>query len=99
VQGVNDFSVGIELVNPGYLSDTGMRAKHKSGGPERTWALYPEAQVSSCADVCRALMMTYPIGDIVGHDDVSPGRKLDPGPAWDWTGFKARLLTSQSPQH
>ncbi len=87
----NGFAVGIELVNPGWLASDGIRARHKSGGPIRTWGLYPDVQVRSCADVCRSLLTYYHIQDIVGHDDVSPGRKTDPGPAWDWPSFLERV--------
>jgi AmpD protein len=37
-----------------------------------------------------ALRRVYPIADIVGHSDIAPGRKTDPGPAFDW-GRLARL--------
>ncbi len=33
----------------------------------------------------------YAIEDIVGHDDIAPGRKSDPGPAWDMEAFKAKV--------
>ena len=37
------------------------------------------------------LYQTYPIADLVGHADIAPGRKTDPGPCFDWhrlAGFR-----------
>jgi AmpD protein len=45
---------------------------------------YADAQYAALARLCRALLRRYPIEDIVGHCDVAPGRKTDPGPAFDW---------------
>jgi len=42
------------------------------------------------ARLVRALRRAYPIADIVGHSDIAPDRKTDPGPAFDW-GRLARL--------
>lgn len=87
----NGFTIGVELVNPGYLTTQGLRARHKFGGPERTWALYTDAQYESVIAAAKAISDHYGITQWVGHDDVSPKRKVDPGPAWDWARFRAGL--------
>ncbi len=64
----NDFSVGIEL----------------EGTDEEP---YDERQYEALADVVAALQRAYPSlaeGWIAGHSDIAPGRKTDPGPAFDW---------------
>jgi len=64
----NDFSIGIELE-----------------GCDET--AYADAQYECLAAVIRALWFAYPdlnARSIAGHCDVAPGRKTDPGPAFDW---------------
>jgi AmpD protein len=48
---------------------------------------YAAAQYTRLARLARSLVRRYPITDIAGHNDVAPGRKTDPGPAFD----RARL--------
>ncbi|MGH8631631.1 MAG: 1,6-anhydro-N-acetylmuramyl-L-alanine amidase AmpD [Burkholderiales bacterium] len=71
----NDFSIGIEL----------------EGSDEQPFAVVQYERLARC---CRALLEAYPAltaARIVGHSDIAPGRKTDPGPHFDWDGFLARL--------
>ena len=49
---------------------------------------YAEPQYRVLAELARALQSSYPIADIVGHCDIAPARKTDPGPSFDWTRLR-----------
>jgi N-acetyl-anhydromuramoyl-L-alanine amidase len=49
---------------------------------------YEDAQYTTLARLTRALRRRYPLRDIAGHADIAPGRKTDPGPAFDWKRFR-----------
>jgi AmpD protein len=71
----NDFSIGIELEGV----DDGV---------------YTEQQYRSLLHLSRQIMINYPQitqDRIVGHCDIAPGRKTDPGTAFDWRYFLAAL--------
>lgn len=68
----------------------------------RYWAEYSQEDLDLCAHLCELLKQVYGVKDVVGHDDVSPGRKTDPGPAFPmrWlreTVFPGRHDTEPSP--
>ena len=69
--GCNDFSIGIEL--------------------EGTDAIpYTDEQYAQLQAVSVALMARYPklsVSTFVGHAEIAPGRKTDPGPSFDWRRF------------
>lgn len=50
---------------------------------------YTSEQYLACDALLRALVCTYPLKAAVGHCDIAPGRKTDPGPCFDWTRISA----------
>jgi len=71
----NDFSIGIELEGTDLLP-------------------YTDVQYDTLVWVTQLLINSYPgmsSDRIVGHSDIAPGRKTDPGPAFDWQRFRLAL--------
>lgn len=71
----NDFSIGVEL----------------EGADDVPYTI---SQYARLATLARTLMRHYPDitpDRIVGHSDIAPGRKTDPGSAFDWSEFHRRL--------
>ena len=68
---INSYSIGIELENPG----------HEFG-----YSKFPKSQMSVLTELCVELINKYSISpeNIVGHSDIAPRRKKDPGELFDW---------------
>lgn len=54
-------------------------------------SVFEPEQYRQLARLLRALAARYPIEEAVGHEDVAPGRKFDPGAGFDWNGLRRQL--------
>lgn len=61
--------------------------------------VFTDAQYQTLADITHLLYEYYPIQDIVGHSDIAPGRKTDPGPYFDWPRYHCLLKNGLLPNN
>lgn len=80
---VNSRSIGIELVNPGH---------------EHGYHPFPEPQMAALERLLARIMARWPVEarNVVGHQDVAPGRKIDPGEKFDWARLARGGLSARS---
>lgn len=106
--GLNRFSIGIEIRNAGYLTKSGniyrttysqivpkenvIYAQHRNEKISRYWEVYTEEQLSRVREASELLIDTYGLKFILGHEEVSPTRRVDPGPAFPLDKFRNELL-------
>ena len=55
--------------------------------------IFEAAQYESLSSLCAAILAHYPVVNIAGHEHVAAGRKLDPGPGFDWPLLRRTLGT------
>jgi N-acetylmuramoyl-L-alanine amidase len=73
---LNGRTIGIEIVNPGH---------------EWGYRPFPALQMAAVCDLCLGILSRHPIParNVIGHSDVAPDRKDDPGELFDWRGLAA----------
>lgn len=79
---LNDTSIGIEIVNPGYTDNM---------LGSRTWYPYSEKQIATIATLAKDIIHRYQItpDSVLGHSDIAPLRKHDPGKLFPWERLAA----------
>lgn len=72
-----------------------IEARHMNFQPNTLngWEIYDPEQIEAAYAVTAAIINHYGLSaaNVIGHDDISPGRKQDPGPAFQMDRFRARL--------
>jgi len=61
-------------------------------GVVRGWHVYTPKQLAAALELATLLVRSYGIRDVIGHDDISPGRKQDPGPLFPMDRFRGKVL-------
>lgn len=105
--GMNTHAIGIEIVNAGPASAANaakpgvIKKGHKNNppgaNPAEYWYAYPDAQLKALYALSKLILAAYPaIKTVIGHDDVSPYRKQDPGPAFSWDAYRTAVFGATS---
>jgi N-acetylmuramoyl-L-alanine amidase len=108
-EGFNRYSLGIEVDNAGQLTyrdgvytswfgqlypeSEVVWAVHRNQVRPTPWHRYPREQLRVVEVLCRLLIEAYGIRHILGHEEIAPERKVDPGPAFPLDSLRGRLLT------
>ncbi len=106
--GLNQHSIGIEMDNAGPLIAVGtkltawfgksypksqaMLATHKLDTEPKWWHVFSEKQILIAVELAKLLVPQYALKDILGHDDIAPDRKRDPGPAFPLDHIRALVM-------
>lgn len=85
-KGLNKWSIGVEIacIDPAIVKRRGL--------PEE-WAHYTDEQYAAIATLDAGIMTRHgiPLEMLLGHDQIAPGRKFDPGKNFDWPRLKESL--------
>jgi N-acetylmuramoyl-L-alanine amidase len=84
IEGLNSASIGIEIVNPG----------HEFG-----YVPFPDAQINALIPLVAGIVARHSItrGNVVGHSDIAPARKQDPGELFPWHRLAKHRLALPRP--
>ncbi|MBQ5404920.1 MAG: N-acetylmuramoyl-L-alanine amidase [Bacteroidales bacterium] len=72
--------------------------KHRNAVTTMTyWYKYTDAQIKAVTELCKAICRAYEIKEILGHEEIAPGRKCDPGPAFPLDALRADVMATAAP--
>ena len=110
-QDLNTHSIGIEVVNFGYLLKSADGTFRTAEGaqivppadvtegrhrlphwPWTHWHAYTAEQIATCEALAELLATSYALRDAVGHDDIAPSRKSDPGPSFPMSRMRSHIV-------
>lgn len=108
LSGLNSYSIGIEMDNAGQLKKVGNKyqawfgtlyaadqviyAKHRLDDGPSWWHAYTEVQIQRALELAQLLVRQYGLKDVIGHEDIAPDRRRDPGPAFPLEHIRAAVL-------
>lgn len=108
VSGLNGHAIGIEMDNAGLLKKVGdkyqawfgtlyaenqvVNARHWLDDEPHWWHAYTEIQIQRALELAQLLVRHYDLKDVIGHEDIAPDRKRDPGPAFPLVSVRASVL-------
>lgn len=78
--------------NRAYSKDEVFYGKHRNRSEASFWHCYSEIQIEKTFALCQLLCEQYNIKEIVGHEEISPKRKSDPGPAFPLERLRDTIL-------
>jgi N-acetylmuramoyl-L-alanine amidase len=83
-QDINSASIGIEIANPGH---------------EHGYCRFPDEQIGAVIQLCQAILSRHaiPPHHVLGHSDIAPARKEDPGELFPWAQFHQHGIGSYVP--
>ena len=67
-------------------------ATHKNETTSQGWQAYSDIQLEISIEVASTIVRFYQLKDVLGHEDISPLRKSDPGPAFPMGSFRSRVM-------
>jgi len=75
-----------------YTNDEVMNATHKFEDSPAGWHLFTREQIAVAVEVAVALVDHYELSEVLGHEDIAPTRKVDPGPAFPMMSFRSKVM-------
>lgn len=72
--------------------DDVIKATHKNETTENYWQEYTARQMEVTFEISALLVKQYSLKDVIGHEDISPIRKSDPGPAFPMASLRSRSI-------